>query len=218
MVDGYAVVAADLATGRASLRLLEEVTAGEVPRQSVVSGAATRIMTGAPIPHGADAVVMVERSSIAPDGRIVLDDARLVAGQNIFRRGRSLVRGQVVLHAGARLRSIEIGVLAEVGRAEVQVICRLTVAVSLRATNPSRPPRCPVPPDSQQQRPTSSPPRESGAANRSRIARDDAGDLARLTRWALSPTCSCSPAASGWRARLVPGVLKSPASPKSFTK
>ena len=55
-VDGYAVVAADLATGTARLAILEEITAGDVPHRKVKPGSATRIMTGAPVPEGADAV------------------------------------------------------------------------------------------------------------------------------------------------------------------
>src|ERR1700719_4482817 len=57
LVDGYALVAADLAGGQADLEILEEVTAGAVPSRSAARGQATRIMTGAPIPAGADAVV-----------------------------------------------------------------------------------------------------------------------------------------------------------------
>ena len=71
MVDGYAVVDADLGAAQAELTVLEEVTAGEVPTQEVRSGSATRIMTGAPIPQGADAVVMVEQTELCDDGRRV---------------------------------------------------------------------------------------------------------------------------------------------------
>src|SRR4051794_776209 len=62
MMDGYAVVASDLELGKVELEVIEEVTAGQTPRQTVRPGLATRIMTGAPIPEGADAVVIVERS------------------------------------------------------------------------------------------------------------------------------------------------------------
>src|SRR5687768_15294848 len=66
MVDGYAVCAADLAGGAAELEILEEVVAGDVPSRPVRPGQATRIMTGAPIPDGADAVAMVERTTVVP--------------------------------------------------------------------------------------------------------------------------------------------------------
>ncbi|MCA9165640.1 MAG: molybdopterin molybdotransferase MoeA, partial [Planctomycetales bacterium] len=139
MVDGYAVLASDLAAGPVELRVLEEVTAGQVPTQEVVAGTATRIMTGAPIPAGADAVVMVERTRQvaetrsdlggSPSARVAIDDARLRAGTNILPRATSLARGEVVLRAGHRLRGIEVGLLAEVGRATVRVHRQPRVAV-----------------------------------------------------------------------------------------
>ncbi len=59
MMDGYAVRVLDLATGKASLEVIEEITAGQVPRKSLAAGQASRIMTGAPIPQGADAVIQI---------------------------------------------------------------------------------------------------------------------------------------------------------------
>ncbi|MFO0896585.1 MAG: hypothetical protein U0836_04050 [Pirellulales bacterium] len=60
MMDGYAVQNADLATGETTLEVLEEVTAGQTPRHALRSGCAARVMTGAPVPTGAEAVVMIE--------------------------------------------------------------------------------------------------------------------------------------------------------------
>src|SRR5688500_16842402 len=69
IVDGYAVDSADLADGCAELLVIEEVVAGAVPQRTLTRGQATRIMTGAPIPTGADAVAMVERTtSLAGEG------------------------------------------------------------------------------------------------------------------------------------------------------
>src|SRR5687768_11859937 len=62
IVDGYAVIAADIRQAGVELKVLEEVTAGAVPTRAVEPGSATRIMTGAPLPTGADAVVMVEQT------------------------------------------------------------------------------------------------------------------------------------------------------------
>jgi molybdopterin molybdotransferase len=129
MVDGYAIRAAELASGTADLGVIEEVTAGAVPARAVSAGEATRIMTGAPIPSGADAVVMIERARESADGRVVLVDRPPAVGQNIMRRGAATKRGEVVIAAGTVIRPIEVGVLSEVGRTKVRVVSRPTVAV-----------------------------------------------------------------------------------------
>jgi molybdopterin molybdotransferase len=133
VVDGYAVRAADLPEGEAELDVLEEVTAGAVPTREVTRGSATRIMTGAPIPAGADAVVMIEHSRLLPGGskgqRVQIIGKPPAPGQNIMRRAVSMQRGQIVLAAGCKLRAIELGVLAEVGRANVSAVGRPRLAV-----------------------------------------------------------------------------------------
>lgn len=133
IVDGFAIVSSDLASGDTTLEIVEEVVAGDVPKVPVAPGLATRIMTGAPIPAGADAVVMVERTELVA-GNIGLGNVRIKetparAGQNIMRQGASLRSGQQVLAPGHRIRPIEIGLLAEVGRSEVLAVPRPTVAV-----------------------------------------------------------------------------------------
>lgn len=132
IVDGYAVRSSDFASGTA-LTVVEEVMAGSVPQRTLTAGSATRIMTGAPLPDGADAVIMVEQTEAIADasplGKVVLRSDRLAAGQNIMRRAASMHRGETVLSAGHRLRPMEIGLLAEVGRAEVRVVRQPTVAV-----------------------------------------------------------------------------------------
>ena len=132
LVDGYAVVAADFADGSAELEILEEVTAGALPIRVVTRGNATRIMTGAPIPSGADAVVMVEQTQPVSGsglGSVRVSSPKVARGQNIMRRATSMARGQLVLRSGCDIRSIEIGVMAEVGRTQVRVVRQLTVAV-----------------------------------------------------------------------------------------
>ena len=133
MVDGYAIVAADLAGDRTELSVVEEVTAGEVPTRRIAPGQATRIMTGAPlpVPEGADAVVMVEQTElIAGDEPTVrIKQSTIEVGKNIMRRGTSLRRGDVVLSAGCRIGPREIGLLAEVGRAAVSIFSPPVVAV-----------------------------------------------------------------------------------------
>jgi len=120
-VDGYAVVVADLAGGSAELSILEEITAGAVPKQAVSRGHCTRIMTGAPVPQGADAVVMIERTELLPGGARVRIADRVTARQNIMPRGDSLHCGETVLAGGHEVRAAEIGLLAEVGRSDVSV-------------------------------------------------------------------------------------------------
>ena len=127
LVDGYAIQAADLSTGQAEFTILEEVTAGTVPSLEVSPGNATRIMTGAPLPDGADAVVMVEYSELRDEEHVLLVE-QAKAGQNIMRRAASLAKGATLLQPGVRLRPIEIGVLAEVGRGKVLAVPRPSVA------------------------------------------------------------------------------------------
>lgn len=143
IVDGYAVTFGDLAADAAELEILEEVTAGEVPHHAVSPGRTIRIMTGAPLPDGADAVIMVEQSELVGDtvssggtraavaslGRVRLTPPRFTPGQNIMRRAVSMAAGDRVLAAGHELRAIELGVLAEVGRTRVRVIPRPRLAV-----------------------------------------------------------------------------------------
>ncbi len=132
VVDGYAVIAADVAGRSAELKVIEELAAGDVPTRTVASGTAVRIMTGAPIPPGADAVVMVEQTEACDSeklGRVRFPEGKVTTGQNIMRRASSMTRGQKVLSAGSRLRAIEIGLLAEVGRARVRAIGKPTLAV-----------------------------------------------------------------------------------------
>jgi molybdopterin molybdotransferase len=128
IVDGYAVIAGAVAGGNTRLKVLEEVTAGAVPTRPVEPGTATRIMTGAPLPSGADAVVMVEQTEAAGED-VVIKRASVKPGQNIMRRAAAMSRGQTVLEAGKLIRPIEIGLLAEVGRTSVAVIPPPRVAV-----------------------------------------------------------------------------------------
>jgi molybdopterin molybdotransferase len=128
LMDGYAVRSADLPDGRGTLAVVEEVTAGRTPRHALRAGQATRIMTGAPMPAGADAVVMVERTRAEGD-RVVIEDRPPQPGQNVMPRGREMRAGETVLAAGAVLRPQELGLLATVGRTTAQVHPAPRVAV-----------------------------------------------------------------------------------------
>jgi molybdopterin molybdotransferase len=129
LMDGYAVRAADLTSGQADLAVLEELTAGRISTRPVGLGQATRIMTGAPIPSGADAVVIVERTRLLDGGRVRIDDRPPKPGQNVLPRGTEMRRGETVMAAGTLLRPQEFGVLATVGRTAVKAYPAPVVAL-----------------------------------------------------------------------------------------
>ncbi|MGE0043282.1 MAG: gephyrin-like molybdotransferase Glp [Vicinamibacterales bacterium] len=127
-MDGYAVVAADTATPPATLRVIETVYTGQVPMQRVVPGTCAEIATGAPMPHGADAVVMVESTEPAGEDEVrILAAAR--AGQNIGRRGADIASGQAVLRRGEWLNASRVGALAALGLDGAEVFDKPTVAL-----------------------------------------------------------------------------------------
>lgn len=133
LMDGYAVRAAEVGLVGARLRVVDEVLAGRVSRKHLGSGEAIRIMTGAPIPGGADAVVPVERTRMegaAGNPTVVIENpAGITAGKNILKQGESTRKGTRVVPAGRRLRAQEIGALAELGQAHLAVIPAPRVAV-----------------------------------------------------------------------------------------
>ena len=125
MMDGFAVVAGDPSPER---RIIEEVMAGEVPHRAIQPGVVTRIMTGAPVPDGATAVVPVEKSELL-DPKTVRLGWEPPKGAHIMLQGSSMQTGQQVLTAGTQLRAIEIAILAEVGCSAVPVFPKPRVAV-----------------------------------------------------------------------------------------
>jgi molybdopterin molybdotransferase len=130
LMDGFAVRSADLASGEARLRIVEEIYAGMTPSKPVTVGSATRIMTGAPLPVGADAVVKIEDVRIDVDaGCVAIRTDPVEPGRHVLHRGSSLKTGQLVLPAGRLLRPQELGALAEVGKHRLLVRPRPTVAV-----------------------------------------------------------------------------------------
>ncbi len=118
MMDGYAVRSVD----REPLRqVVEEVAAGAVPRRALTPGTASRVMTGAPLPEGADAVVPVELADMADDHTVRLEQTDPPPGQHVMPQGTALRAGSVALRAGAVLRPLEIAILAETGHNVVPV-------------------------------------------------------------------------------------------------
>ena len=126
-MDGYAVRAADVARVPARLRVIAEAPAGHLCPVEVGPGTAIRIMTGAPIPVGADTVVPFEHTR--PDGEWVEVLRETRPGANVREAGEDVRAGQVVLTPGRVLRPQEIGMLAALGRTEVAVIRRPRVAI-----------------------------------------------------------------------------------------
>ncbi len=140
-MDGYAVMSADT-TGAGEktpkyLRVIDTVMAGSISRQEVVPGTAVRIMTGAPVPRGADSVVQFENTDddkhkkSAPDQPVtrvgILSEAP--SGLNIRKAGETISKGAIALKKGTVLRAAEIGMMASLGYSRVKVIRRPVVAI-----------------------------------------------------------------------------------------
>jgi len=140
-MDGYAVRADDTngasSDEPAGLRVTGYARAGSPSDERVTGGTAIRIMTGAPIPNGADAVVRFEDTDESTRGRAFAADlvARVLVcrsvrpGENVRPTGEDIRRGDIPLRAGTRLRSPEIGLLAAINRATVSVQRRPRVAI-----------------------------------------------------------------------------------------
>jgi len=130
-MDGYAVRAADV-TGAAAeapvvLAVLEDIPAGRVGKLRLKKGTAARIMTGAPLPAGADAVVMVEDTESVPDG--VLIRKAPARGANVGPAGEDVEKGQRVLSAGTLIGAAEMGMVAAIGRSKLEVAVRPKVRI-----------------------------------------------------------------------------------------
>jgi molybdopterin molybdotransferase len=130
-MDGYALRAADVAAASpehpAPLTVVEELPAGATPVRDLGPGEAARIMTGAPIPSGADAVVMIEMTDGGRGRVLVRGPVR--PGENLRRRGESVAAGEVVLARGTVLRPAEMSMLASLGRTRALVFRRPRVAL-----------------------------------------------------------------------------------------
>jgi molybdopterin molybdotransferase len=126
LMDGYAVRSGDRQPQR---HVLEEIAAGAVPHLPVTPGTASRIMTGAPLPEGADAVVPIEQTELVNPSTVRLHQTDPPPGRHILRLGTTLRAGDVVLYKGAVLRPIEIAILAEIGRGVVTARPRPRIAI-----------------------------------------------------------------------------------------
>jgi molybdopterin molybdotransferase len=116
--DGYAVRSADCAQPNAELKVVEEVPAGKMPTKPVGAGEAIRIFTGAPLPDGADAIVMQEDAQRTGD-KVRVTDAAVKPRQHVYAQGTEMKAGSVVLKARTPINPAAFGVLASVGKTAV---------------------------------------------------------------------------------------------------
>ena len=129
--DGYAVHSADIAAARedapVSLRLIGTVAAGGAWSRQMRFGETVRILSGAPVPEGADAVVAEEFTQL--DGKILLVANDAYAGRNILLKGSDVRRGELLLEKGSRLSAPTIGLLAAAGYQSIPVLKLPRVAI-----------------------------------------------------------------------------------------
>ena len=128
LMDGYAVRSVDCAHLSIVLNIVEEIAAGKMPTLPVPPQGASRIMTGAPIPDGADTVVMIERTEAVSPSQVRITTA-VKPWQNILERGKEMKAGEIILQPGSVLGPQEIGLLAAVGRTSVKLYPKPRVTV-----------------------------------------------------------------------------------------
>jgi len=129
LMDGYAVRAEDTGGAPATLRIVGEAAAGRGWRGELKAGEAIRIMTGAPVPAGADSVQQVELTRETREGACVEIDKATAPGQFITRRATEVKKGETVLFAGERITPAMLAALASFGYARVRVGARPRVAL-----------------------------------------------------------------------------------------
>ena len=131
-MDGYAVVASDTfgagTHAPKTLVCVDRVFTGQVPTRGISPGECIEIATGAPMPDGADAVVMVEETDGAGDGGVRVMTP-VYPRQNVGRRGADIVSGQIVVTAGHSLNPARVGAVAATGVRDVEVYARPSVAI-----------------------------------------------------------------------------------------
>lgn len=132
MMDGFAVDSQTVfADGAQELTVLETITAGTLPTQTPAAGSASRIMTGAPVPPGADCVIPIERTQFDEQQpsvvRITTED--VAAEKNVLRQGTAATAGSSLLASGTLLKAQHVAVLAEFGVAQLDVVRQPSVGV-----------------------------------------------------------------------------------------
>ncbi|GAB1235244.1 gephyrin-like molybdotransferase Glp [Ferrigenium sp. UT5] len=127
-MDGFAVRSTDMAQTPAVLEIIEDIKAGDLPTKTVLPGQCARIMTGAPVPAGADAVIRVEDTQAVAASRVQINKA-VRFGNDVRPQGENMKDGDVVLTAGTEITPGVIGVLATVKAAQMNVHRRPRVAI-----------------------------------------------------------------------------------------
>ena len=120
-MDGYAVIAKDIINLPVDLDVVENIRAGYNPKKKIGRGQAAKIMTGAVVPKGADAVIMVEETKPLDNDTGVRILKKIERGSNIAKKGEDIRVGKIVLEKGVKIRPQEIGILAAVGVDRVKV-------------------------------------------------------------------------------------------------
>jgi molybdopterin molybdotransferase len=143
-MDGYAVRSQDLAPGSNRLRVAGRVLAGQFRAEALEAGTCVRIMTGAPMPAGSDAVVVIEAVTSIDADRVVVPGP-IAAGANRRRKGEHVRAGETVLRAGKRLGSVDLALACALGLAELELRRPLRVGV-LSTGDELRDPPAPLPP------------------------------------------------------------------------
>ncbi|HCH00840.1 MAG TPA: bifunctional molybdopterin-guanine dinucleotide biosynthesis protein MobB/molybdopterin molybdotransferase MoeA [Vibrio sp.] len=138
-MDGYALRGQDILDGMTSFEVVTEILAGSGYANEIQTGQAAKIMTGAPMPQGADTVIMREQSqliesqsdenSISKIVKFIVDNNEFKVGQNVRQAGEDLAQNSVVFNQGTRISSPELGMLASLGISHIPVYSQLKVAV-----------------------------------------------------------------------------------------
>jgi molybdopterin molybdotransferase len=127
-MDGFAVRAADVEKTPATFDVVMDIPAGDMPSKLLEPGQAAAVMTGAPIPEGADTVIKVELTSGFGNEKVTINEGASV-GHNISPRGEILKKGEIILRPGTRIGTEEVGLLSAIGRDPVPVFSKPTAAV-----------------------------------------------------------------------------------------
>lgn len=128
-MDGYAVIAEDTLNAPIELTVIEDIAAGHMPTKKISCGQASKIMTGAAVPEGADAVVKFEETEDLSVNHRVKILRSIDRGRNISTRGEDMRIGQRVLGKGMTIRAQEIGILATIGKSRVEVYSAPAVGI-----------------------------------------------------------------------------------------